>query len=254
MVTRAVRPASLLIHRAQADAPTVGQLADIVEGARRPAVPSVLGIGAAAPAPEAIATMPRIGGVTLAREPSPCCHVSLREEFAILRQRRHPMRRLAHASILFALMTTVASAQAPQQAPAPAPRQNAGPAAQIHTSLPAESATVTRWYKQNIYDPADNKIGEIMDVLVDRDGKITALIVGVGGFLGMGEKDVAVPFNSVRTTTKDNNKWYLVMNSTKDALKSAKGFKYDRNAMTWIPEEAPATTGTPAPAAPRQNR
>jgi sporulation protein YlmC with PRC-barrel domain len=146
------------------------------------------------------------------------------------------MRRFVHASILFALMTTVASAQAPQQA---APRQVAGPAAQIHTSLPADSATVTHWYKQNVYDPADNKIGEIMDVLVDREGKITALIVGVGGFLGMGEKDVAVPFSSVRTTTKDNNKWYLVMNSTKDALKSAKGFKYDRNATTWIPEDAP---------------
>jgi sporulation protein YlmC with PRC-barrel domain len=160
------------------------------------------------------------------------------------------MRTLAHAAILFALMTTVASAQAPQQAPRP----NAGPPAQIHTSLPADSATVTHWYKQNVYDPTDNKIGEIMDVLVDRDGKISALIVGVGGFLGMGEKDVAVPFDSVRTTTKDNNKWYLVMNSTKDALKSAKGFRYDRNAMTWTPEDAPATTGTPAPAAPRQNR
>ncbi|MGZ3347537.1 MAG: hypothetical protein ACXU89_01165 [Xanthobacteraceae bacterium] len=56
----------------------------------------------------------------------------------------------------------------------------------------------------------------------------------------------AVPFNAVQVTTKDNNKWYLVMNATKDALKSAKGFKYDRNAMTWIPEDVPATTGTPA--------
>jgi hypothetical protein len=84
-----------------------------------------------------------------------------------------------------------------------------------------------------------------MDVLVDREGKATALIVGVGGFLGMGEKDVAIPFNAVQVTNKNNNKWYLVMNSTKDALKSAKGFKYDRNAMTWVPEETPATTGTP---------
>ena len=107
------------------------------------------------------------------------------------------MARLAYASILFALMTTVASAQAPQQAPAAAPRQVAGPAAQIHTSLPAESATVTHWYKQNVYDPADNKIGEIMDVLVTKDGKINALIVGVGGFLGIGEKDVAVPFEEL---------------------------------------------------------
>src|ERR1700745_568840 len=156
------------------------------------------------------------------------------------------MPRLAYASILFALMTTVASAQAPQPVPA-APRQAPGPAAQIHTNLPADSVTVTHWYKQNVYDPADNKIGEIMDVLVDRDGKVTALILGVGGFLGMGEKDVAVPFNAVQGTNKHNNKWYLVMNATKDTLKNSKGFKYDRSAMPWVPEEQPATTGTQKP-------
>ena len=59
--------------------------------------------------------------------------------------------------------------------------------------------TITHWYKQNVYDPADNKIGEVMDVLVDREGRVTTLIVGAGGFLGMGEKDVAVPFKAVQT-------------------------------------------------------
>jgi sporulation protein YlmC with PRC-barrel domain len=150
------------------------------------------------------------------------------------------MARLTSTAVLLALATTVASAQqAPQNA------RQVGPPAQIMMSLPANSVTVTHWYKQNVYDPSDNKIGEIMDVLVDREGRVTALIVGVGGFLGAGEKDVAVPFNAVHTTTKDNNKWYLVMNSTKDALKNAKGFKYDRTNMTWLPEVAPATTGTP---------
>ena len=151
------------------------------------------------------------------------------------------MKRLAYTTILIALLTSTASVQA--QTPQ---RQGAGPVARISTSIPASSMTVTHWYKQNVYDPGDNKIGEIKDVLVDRDGKITALIVAAGGFLGVGEKDVAVPFNAVQVTSKDNNKWYLVMNSTKDALKSAKGFKYDRDAMTWMPEDAPATTGTPA--------
>jgi sporulation protein YlmC with PRC-barrel domain len=154
------------------------------------------------------------------------------------------MARLASTAILLALATTVASAQTPQR--------QTGPATQILQSIPADGVTVTHWYKQNVYDPSDNKIGEIMDVLVDREGRATALVVGVGGFLGVGEKDVAVPFNTVRATTKDNNKWYLVMNATKDALKNAKGFKYDRNAMTWIPEEAPATTGSPAAPAPRR--
>jgi len=155
------------------------------------------------------------------------------------------MRKLACTSVLLALMTTVANAQAP------APQVSPGPAAQIMTSIPSDSATVTHWYKQSVYDPSDSKIGEIMDVLIDKSGKVTALIVGVGGFLGMGEKDVAVPFDAVKAATKNNNKWYLVMNSTKDALKSAKGFKYDRNAMTWMPEDAPATTGSPAAPAPR---
>jgi sporulation protein YlmC with PRC-barrel domain len=155
------------------------------------------------------------------------------------------MAKLATTVVLLALATTVAGAQAQQQS---AQRQQAGPAAQILPSVPSNSNTVTNWYKQDVYDPADNKIGEIMDVLVDREGKVTALIVGVGGFLGAGEKDVAVPFNAVRVTNKNSNnsnKWHLVMNSSKDALKNAKGFKYDRNAMTWVPEGAPTTTGSP---------
>jgi hypothetical protein len=111
--------------------------------------------------------------------------------------------------------------------------------------------TVTHWHKQNVYDPSDAKIGAIEDVLVDREGRIVAFIVGVGGFLGMGEKDVAVPFNAVQFKTKDNNKWYPVMNTTKDALKNAPGHKYDRNAMTWTLENAPATTGTPSTPSPQ---
>jgi sporulation protein YlmC with PRC-barrel domain len=141
------------------------------------------------------------------------------------------MKRSIYAVLLIAFATATANAQAPQQSPQPS-----GSAAQILASIPANSVTITHWYKQNVYDPSDNKIGEIMDVLVDRAGKATALIIGVGGFLGMGEKDVAVPFDAVQVASKDNNKWYLVMNSNKDALKSAKGFKYDRNAMTWMPE------------------
>ena len=156
------------------------------------------------------------------------------------------MAKLATTVVLLALATTVAGAQAQQRSA----QHQAGPSAQILPSVPSNSNTVTNWYKQDVYDPSDNKIGEVMDVLVDREGKVTALIVGVGGFLGAGEKDVAVPFNAVHATTKSNNsnngnKWYLVMNSSKDTLKNAKGFKYDRNAMTWVPEGAPTTTGSP---------
>jgi sporulation protein YlmC with PRC-barrel domain len=107
--------------------------------------------------------------------------------------------------------------------------------AEIMTSVPNNSATVTDWYKQTVYDPSDNKIGEIMDVLVSPDGRATALIVGVGGFLGAGEKDVAVPFSAVKHTLKDK-KIYLTMDTTKDALKAAPGFKYDRERTSWVPD------------------
>jgi PRC-barrel domain len=105
---------------------------------------------------------------------------------------------------------------------------------QVLNTIPADSTTVTNYYKQNVYDPSDAKIGEITNVLVGKDGKVEAFIVSVGGFLGVGEKDVAVPFSAVHGTEK-NGKWYLTMNSTKDALKEAHGYKYDRAKATWVP-------------------
>jgi len=107
---------------------------------------------------------------------------------------------------------------------------------QIMTSVPAQSVTVKDWYKQSVYDPSNNKIGEIEDVLLSPDGKVSALIVGVGGFLGMGEKDVAVPFTAVKHTTKDG-KVYLTLDTTKDVLKAAPGLKYDRTSTSWVPEK-----------------
>jgi sporulation protein YlmC with PRC-barrel domain len=107
--------------------------------------------------------------------------------------------------------------------------------ADVMTTVPSSSLTVTDWYKQDVYDQSNNKIGQIMDVLVGQDGQVSALIVGVGGFLGAGEKDVAVSFNTVKATKKDN-KIYLTMNTTKDALKAAPGFKYDRDKTAWVPD------------------
>lgn len=107
---------------------------------------------------------------------------------------------------------------------------------ELMTSVPPSSLTVTDWYKQSVYDPSNNKIGEIMDVLVAPSGQINAVIVGVGGFLGAGEKDVAVNFSSIKQTKKDN-KVYLTMDTTKDALKNAPGFKYDSNKTSWVPDK-----------------
>jgi len=105
----------------------------------------------------------------------------------------------------------------------------------IMTDVPPNSMLVTNYYKQNVYDPSNNKIGEVDDVLLGADGKINALVIGVGGFLGIGGKHVIVPFNAVKADRKDNKR-QLVMNSTKDELKAAPGFKYDRTNTAWVKE------------------
>lgn len=100
------------------------------------------------------------------------------------------------------------------------------------SAIPSNSATVTNYYKQAVYDPKESKIGDIDDVLVDKEGRITAFVIGVGGFLGVGEKDVAVPFSAVKGTKK-NDKWWLTLDATKDSLKKAAGFKYDKATTSW---------------------
>src|SRR6202023_758562 len=135
------------------------------------------------------------------------------------------MKTIISAAALAISLSTAALAQ--QRAPT-----TAGPA-EIFTRLPV-GTTVTNFYKQPVYDPADNKIGDVDDVLIDKEGKVTAMIIAVGGFLGMGEKDVGGPFSSIRSSEK-NNKWYLVLNTTKEALKSAPGFTYDKTRTAWVP-------------------
>jgi sporulation protein YlmC with PRC-barrel domain len=107
-------------------------------------------------------------------------------------------------------------------------------AATTMSSAPAESWTVTNYYKQAVYDPKESKIGDVDDVLLDKSGKATGLVIGVGGFLGAGEKDVIVPFTAVKTAKK-GDKWWLTLDETKDDLKSAPGFSYDKASTTWVP-------------------
>jgi len=102
------------------------------------------------------------------------------------------------------------------------------------SNLPSGVLPVSDYYNQSVYDAKENKIGDINDLLLDKEGKISAVILGVGGFLGAGEKNVAVPFNALKLTEK-NGKRYLVMDTTKEALNSAPGYTFDRTKKEWIP-------------------
>jgi len=64
---------------------------------------------------------------------------------------------------------------------------------------------------------------------MDNSGNVTTAVVGVGGFLGVGEKNVAVPFKDLKVVTRGDKDW-LVLNQTKQELKMAPAFdkKTDR--------------------------
>jgi sporulation protein YlmC with PRC-barrel domain len=80
----------------------------------------------------------------------------------------------------------------------------------------------------NVYNQKDESVGEITDLAI-KNHQIDALILSVGGFLGMGEHYVAVSPSSVNVRyDSKNSKWLASMNTTKDALKAAPEFKYPK--------------------------
>ena len=77
---------------------------------------------------------------------------------------------------------------------------------------------------ENVVNEANEKVGDINDVLIDSKGKVAAVIVGVGGFLGMGEKDVALTFDQLSFATDNNDPLVVKTNATKESLQAAPQF------------------------------
>jgi sporulation protein YlmC with PRC-barrel domain len=88
---------------------------------------------------------------------------------------------------------------------------------------------VSNIYKANVYDNSENKTGDVTDLIFDSEGNITTAVIGVGGVLGAGQKEVAVPLNELKMTSRDGKEW-LILNRTKDDLKNAP--PYDKKSET----------------------
>jgi sporulation protein YlmC with PRC-barrel domain len=114
------------------------------------------------------------------------------------------------------------------------PTATAGAATPKVMAAPAEASAQVLWYSQSkdemraskligasVKNPAGETIGDINEVLFDNSGKVNAVVVGVGGFLGMGEREVAVAFSSLRMAPGDDGRTVITIDATKDALKSA---------------------------------
>lgn len=100
--------------------------------------------------------------------------------------------------------------------------------------LPVYGSVVSAWYKQPVYDTNEKKLGTIADMLFSADGSINAVMLNVGGFLGIGVKHIAIPVSAI-TITQKNNKTWLTMNTTKELLKKAVAYKFDKATGLWDP-------------------
>ena len=141
-----------------------------------------------------------------------------------------------------ALLGAVAAPSLAQMSPTTPPPANPSVATAPATVDVMKGTTIIG---TDIKNSADETIGEIDDVVVDSDGKIQHVVVSVGGFLGVGTRYVAVPWSDLRF---DRGREVALLNMTKDQLKAAPEYKYQRVEAPARTMPAPGTTTVPAPA------
>ena len=94
------------------------------------------------------------------------------------------------------------------------------------TAQSADEWRSSRLVGTAVYNEANERVGDISELVLDADGKITHAVIGVGGFLGIGEKLVAVSFKDLNIAREENGNARVTMNTTKEALQNAPDYKY----------------------------
>lgn len=77
---------------------------------------------------------------------------------------------------------------------------------------------------KSVWNTHDENLGDINDILFDQNGTISAVVVGVGGFLGIGEKDVAIPYAALQPTAETDGEVKMIFDTNKEALENAPEF------------------------------
>lgn len=152
--------------------------------------------------------------------------------------------------------TTPSAANPAPTSSAAAPSTPSSGSAQFVTKQSADQHLASKFKGTDVVGSDDKKIGDVSDVLFDKDKKILAYIVGVGGFLGIGAKDVAIdPAAFQPVTGTDASDVKLRLSMTKDELNAAPAFE-PYSPPRPVTSQAPATRpmGAPAPTTPPANK
>ena len=160
------------------------------------------------------------------------------------------VRKLLATTALATFIATGAFAQATTTQPAPA--DPAAPATEAPMVKPADGFIASNIIGETVYNGTGaeaQNIGDVNDLVLDKDGKVTSIVIGVGGFLGVGEKSVEMAYDKIDWAEKDGDRW-IVVAANKEELDALPAF--DRKP--YDPAPAPMATGStttePAPATP----
>lgn len=158
-----------------------------------------------------------------------------------------------------AIATLIATGAFAQEATAPAPADATAPmtqeAAPAGLDLGADGNLASKIIGEKVYNGTGDDaqhIGDVSDLVIGADGGIDAVIVGVGGFLGIGAKDVAVDFTQLDWAERDGDRW-LVAPMTKEQLEQQAAFDpsvYDPAKTAAASDPAASTTASGVASAP----
>ncbi len=109
--------------------------------------------------------------------------------------------------------------------PAPPKSAEASGGGQFLAKQASDDWLASNLIGQSVYNAKDEKIGGINDLVTDRNGKIVAVLIGSGGFLGLGEKHVAVRFEDLKLARDENNSIKVVADLSKETLASAPDYE-----------------------------
>jgi hypothetical protein len=134
--------------------------------------------------------------------------------------------------------SNAAVAPATETAPSMSPATTDAPAAALKdaakaqpalTEAPGDIAT-SKLIGASVYNTQNENIGQIEDLIISSSGSVVSVVIGVGGFLGIGEKKVAMPFSALKAERGDNKLLKIVVEETRESLKAQPDFKYAANS------------------------
>lgn len=123
------------------------------------------------------------------------------------------------------------------------------------TQLQPGQLRATQLDGATVYDTQNQKVGDVKDIILDKDGKVAAVVIDVGAFLGIGGKNVAVSMNDLKITQDNNSsRPRVTVEMTKDQLKAAQAYdlngKNTSSGTTTAPASRSDTSTTTTPGTP----